>query len=91
MCGQGKNSEAEVDNDVIEAVGVSSDSDVVPCFLSPDSLAPADLLTDGGYMCLPCGPQRFDSQFEKSFCHASRTQAMKDRKDLCSSKVDFPW
>ena len=41
---------AEVDNDVIVVVSVSSDSDVAPCFSSPDSLAPFDLLTGTGCM-----------------------------------------
>ena len=39
---------AEVDSDVIEVVCVSSDSDVVLCCLSADSLALLDLLTDIG-------------------------------------------
>ena len=42
----------ECDNDVIEVVSVLSDSDVVPCFSSLDSLAPVDLLTDSGCMCV---------------------------------------
>ena len=48
----------DVDNDVIVLISVSSDSEVVSCF-------PYDRGTDDGYTCLPCGPQRFDCQFEK--------------------------
>ena len=40
---------AEIDNDIIEVVSVSSDSDVVR-FLLPDSLAPVDVLSDTGCM-----------------------------------------
>ena len=65
-------------------------SDVVPCFLWPDSLVLVDLFTDDGYVCLPCGPQRLDSQFEKSFCYASSTQAV--RTASCQLLKDFvPW
>ena len=82
-----KNQNGEVDIDFIEVISVSSGSDVVPCFLSPDSLAPFDLLTDTG-----CCPQRFVSQFKESFCYASSTQiSPKEGKDLLQQqqKISF--
>ena len=43
VCAQRHFLNDEVDNDVIQVVGVSSDSDVVRCFLSLGSLALVDL------------------------------------------------
>ena len=49
---------------------------MVPCFPPLDSLASVDLLTDSGYTCSACDPQRFDSQAEKLSCHASGTRKL---------------
>ena len=48
-----------MDNDVIEVVGVSSDSDVVLCLLLLDSLAPDIHPSVIECMCGPCGPAAF--------------------------------
>ena len=61
---------AEVDTEVIEVVCHSSDSDVIPGFLAPDSPAPDVPLTETECMCSPW----LVSQFEESFCCASGTQ-----------------
>ena len=80
-----------VDNDVVEVVSVSSDSDVVPGFPSPDSPDPDIPLTDTECMCFPYGPQRFASQMEESFRYERRTQITpKDGKNMLQSQGRSP-
>ena len=86
-----KNLNDEFDNDVIEPVSDSSDSDVILCLPTPDSLAPGDLLTHSGCMCVPCGAQRFVSKFEEGFCYASSTEnSLKNRKEMLQQQRRFP-
>ena len=66
----------EVDNDVNEIVCVLLTAEVVPCFLSLAAPVFDVPLTDSGYMCSPCCPERFDSQPEQFFCHASDTRKL---------------
>ena len=70
-------------NAEVEVVHISSDFDVFPCFPSLDSPALDDLLTDIECTCLPCGPQRFVSQIEKSLRYESSIQITpKEGKDM---------
>ena len=64
---------AEVYDDIIEVRSVSSDSDVVPCDLTPDSRALDDPSTDSGCMCVPCGRCGLVHNSRKDFCYASST------------------
>ena len=76
----------EVDNDVIKVVGVSSDSEVIPCIPPSDSPAPVVSLTDSGNM---CGPQRFISQLEKGLCYTSRAQSTRGAKRYAAAAKGF--
>ena len=66
----------------IEVLCISSNCDVFPCLLVSEFPAPDVPLTDTGCMCVPCGPQRFVSQFEESSCHASSTQISLKERDV---------
>ena len=85
-----ENQNVEVDSDVIDVVGVSSDSTVFSVRLSLDSLAPDFRLTDTEYMCGPCGPQYLVSRIEEHLRYESSKPISRKEWETCwNSKEDL--